>query len=157
MSTMARQAPSHLESRGPGRVRHLLNTAVALNAFHPVMEVHLMREIDEIRKALESDPLNRCLVFPIRQELLRFRCFFLEVLMASHAELHGRDTGNGRYLRITMAKQTGHLQLTSMQFVAEGYRLDVLGRTVCGPAGIEPSYDQRDASTRKEDDGRLAD
>lgn len=105
---------------------HVLHSTMTVHAFHPMMEMHLVCEIDKIREALESDPLNRCLVFPIRQKLLRFRCVFLEVLMASHAELHGRDTGNARYGCIAMAKQAGHLQLTSMKLVAERDRLDVL-------------------------------
>ena len=76
-------------------MRHLLHSAVAVDTFHSMMEVHLMRKIDEIRKALESDPLNRHLMFPIPQKFLGFRGFFPEVLVASHAQLHGRDTGDG--------------------------------------------------------------
>jgi hypothetical protein len=44
-----------------------------------------MRKIDEIRKALESDPLNRRPIFPIAQKFRGFWCFFPEVLVASHA------------------------------------------------------------------------
>jgi hypothetical protein len=130
---------------------------MALGTFHSVMEMHLMRKIDEIRKALESDPLNQRPIFPILQKFLGFGCFFPEVLVASHAELHGRDTGNGGYVRIAMAKQTGYLQLTGMEFVAERHGLNVLCRTVSGPAGVQQSYDQRDASADKENDRRFPD
>jgi hypothetical protein len=75
-------------------VRHLLHSPMTLNAFHSVMEMHLMRKIDEIRKALESDPPNRRPIFPIAQKFLGFGCFFPEVLVASHTHLHGRDTGD---------------------------------------------------------------
>jgi hypothetical protein len=54
-----------------------------------------------------------------------------------------------------MAKQTGYLQLTGMEFVAERHRLNVLRCTVGGPAGIQQSYDQREASEDKENDCRF--
>ncbi len=44
-----------------------------------------MRKIDEIWKALESDPLNRRPIFPIPQKFRSFGCFFPQVLVASHA------------------------------------------------------------------------
>lgn len=156
LSAVAGQTPPHFEGRGPGRIRHIFHVTIAVHAFHPMVKMHLVREIDEIRKALESDPLNRRLVFPIRQKLLGFRCFFLEVLMASHAELQGRDTGDGRYASVTMAKETGHFQLPGMKFVAEPDRLDVLLRTVCRPAGIEQSYDERDSAEGEDDEYRRA-
>jgi hypothetical protein len=56
-----------------------------------------------------------------------------------------------------MAKQTGYLQLTGMEFVAERHGLNVLRRTVGSPAGIQQSYDQRDASADKENDRRFPD
>lgn len=93
--SMAGQTPSHFEARSPGCVRHLLHSAMTVDTFHSMMEMHLMRKIDEIRKALEPDPLNRRPIFPIPQKFLGFGCFFPEVLVASHAELHGRDTGDG--------------------------------------------------------------
>jgi len=66
-----------------------------MQAFHSVMEMHLMREIDEIRQALESDPLNWGLTFPIPQKFLHFEAFLFEILMTSHAQAQGRDSGDG--------------------------------------------------------------
>lgn len=64
---------------------HLLHPPMTLHTFNSVMEMHLMRKIDEIRKALESDPLNRRPVFPVPQKFYSFGCLFPQVLVASHA------------------------------------------------------------------------
>lgn len=66
-----------------------------MQAFHTVMKMHLVREIDEIRQALESDPLNRGLAFPMPQKFLHFGAFLFEILMTSHAQAEGRDSGDG--------------------------------------------------------------
>jgi hypothetical protein len=76
-------------------VGHLLHSSMTLHTLHSVMEMHLMRKIDEIREALESDPLNRRPIFPIPQKFRGFWCFSTEVLVASHTDLHRRDTGDG--------------------------------------------------------------
>lgn len=56
-----------------------------------------------------------------------------------------------------MAEQTGYLQLTRMELVVERHRLNILRRTVGGPAGIQKSDDQRDASEDKKNDRRFTD
>jgi hypothetical protein len=47
--------------------------------------------------------------------------------------------------------------LTGMELMAERHGLNVLRRAVGGPAGIQQSYNQRDASADKENDRRFPD
>ena len=88
---MARDAPSHLQCGGPGCGGHLLHVSVTGRALQPVGEMTLMGEVDEIRKALQSNLRDRALFLPVIEQCLDACAPAVNVLVTSHAELHARD------------------------------------------------------------------
>jgi len=64
---------------------HLLDAAVTVSALHPSLDVHLVREVDEIRQALQAHPWNRFFSLPLSHELLHFRMSGVHGTMAAHA------------------------------------------------------------------------
>lgn len=92
---MTGQAPAHLISGGARRISHAFHSSMAIGALQSRAEVHLMGEVDKIRKTLEPDPWNRLTLFPICQEGVGVRSLRVEVTMTTQAQLHGRNPGRG--------------------------------------------------------------
>lgn len=122
---MARQAPSHFICGCAGRIGHLFDMAVTGDALEAMSHMPFVREVDKVRKTLETPPRYGYLLLPVIQEGGSVRCFGGQVLMATHAEVHGRDAGGGGLLGKPMAVEAVDLEAPRVQLVAEAHGLRV--------------------------------
>ena len=91
----------------------------------------LMTEVNEIRKIIDLDPRDGLSRFPVVDKLLDLWLFFPDVLVATHAKLHGRHTCDNGFARIDMTIEAVDFIVACMDLVTEINRLNRRGvRTV---------------------------
>ena len=113
--------------------------AVTGDALEAVTQMAFVCEVDKVRKALETPPRYGDLLLPVIQQSGSVCCFRRQILMATHAQLHGRDAGGGRLLCKPMAVQAIDVEAPRVQFMAEAQRLRVGTDQVGASLGIEQS------------------
>src|SRR5579884_2009415 len=141
---MAADTPSHFICRRSRRLRHLSDLAMAIGAFESGAQMHLVREMDKIGKALKPHPRNRLLLVPVGQKLVDLRCFVLERFVTHHADVDGRDRCSRGNICPAMTKKTVDLQLPCVNLMAEGDRLSILPPQIGASLGVEEADYQRD-------------
>ena len=113
--------------------------AVTGDALEAMGTMPFVREVNEVREALETSPRDRDLLLPVIQQRGSLRCFGGQVLMTTHAQLHGRDAGGGRLFGKPMAIETIDLESPGVQLMAEAQGLRIRADQIGASLGIEQS------------------
>src|SRR5262249_24108743 len=123
---VARQAERHVERLFLMYLDHLINAAVATDAAYARGNMCLVIEVHEIGKLVDLDPGNRLTSGVALPNRLQTRAGRLHLGMAVHAGLRGRDRRIRRLVNGVVTIETVDAQLSRMQLVAVGDRLDRL-------------------------------
>lgn len=118
------QAPAHLDLDGPGDMRHGGHFAVAGGADEAGADMHHVREINVVRRPVDSVPGDRLLFFPILNQFLDFRSVLGDEQVAGPAISHCRDAGNRGPGSVTVTEEARDGVVACMHFMTEGDRLD---------------------------------
>jgi len=135
--SMTINAPAHLEFRDRNQISDVrvrdeielvdfFDRPVAGLAFDARLDVAVMPKLDVLGKAMNLDPFDRLLLFPmIFQDSNAFDLivFGRKLRMTAHAEFDGGNAGGLGFVRPRMAVETVDLELTGMMLVAERNRL----------------------------------
>src|SRR5512143_1963309 len=105
MPAMAVQAPTHLDLDRAGDTLHSRYAAVAVCAGEASANMHHVREIDVIRNAVDPDPGDRLLFFPVIHQFLDFRGVLSNEQVAGAAVSNRGNAGDSRFWGITMAEE----------------------------------------------------
>lgn len=89
-----------------------------------------MREIHEVRQALEPHPWNGMLLFPIPRQFLEFLRPAGNIPMTGHTQLHRGNPGDGRLSSMPVTVETIDPERPRVQLMTEGDGLPVLGREI---------------------------
>ena len=121
--TMTVKAPLHAEWFDLMNDFHRVDPAMAFNTAHASIHMSSMIEVRVIRKIMNSNPLDghaRVVAFIQRLELGAVR---MNLKMAVHAGLSGRDGCMGAVFNRVVAVATVDTKFTCMHGMAEGDRL----------------------------------
>jgi len=108
-------------------------------ASHLCDYVSFVAEVNEIRQIIDFYPEDRPSLFPVMDKLLDLLVVFPDVLVASHAKLHGRNPRDNGPAGVDMAIETIDLVVTRMELMAE---IDGLQR--CPLVRVQPENDYND-------------
>ena len=121
---------------------HGLHAAVAGPTVDAGSQMMVMREVDMIRKSLQSDPGDRLAFLPVRFHLPGFDRFVCEVAVARHTELHAGNSRGRRLVGGPVAIQTVDRELPGVEGMTEGHRLPVLHGKIGARGRVEqPNHD----------------
>lgn len=125
---------------------------MTLGAFQSGVEVHFVREPDEIGETLRANPWNRLLVVPVGQELFRLRGLLPQRSMAGHADVNGGNRGGSRNGGPAMAKEAINLQRSRVALMAEGDRLARIRGEIGARLGVKNTENDRNTDDEKRDE-----
>ncbi len=120
---MAVQAPLHLQRHVLVHQRHLVDTAMAALAAYPFVDMDAVIEIDEVRKIMNTCPLDRDAVAIARAHRLEHLRIGPDLRMAAHTGLGRGKPRKPVLLDRCMAVATVDPQTTHMMLMAEWHRL----------------------------------
>ena len=116
---MAVEAPVHVESIDTPSERHLIDAAVTGGAANAFVDVDAMIEVNESRQIVHARPLNRS----ARAETLSYRlqrgAVGPDLRVAVHADLGGRNTGEGAIFDGCVAISAINAVVPDVVFVTE--------------------------------------
>jgi len=124
MLLMTFQAPAHFDIYLTGDALHRSDFTVAGVADESRANMHHMREIDMIRHAIDPDPGDRFLIFPVRHQLFDLRRLRCDEQMTGTTVRNRGDTGDPGFQSCAMTVETGDGVVAGMFLMAECYGLD---------------------------------
>ncbi len=134
---------------------HFIDLPVTAHTTDATVHMNRMVEIGMLRRLVDLHPFQWLAALPGVPHQLEFRAVRLDLRMAVHADLSGRNVGVGCCLHVGMAVPTIHSELAGVDLVGKG---DGLGRLVSNPhiLGIEiipnPGTDTAAQHDQAEDD-----
>lgn len=127
---MAIEAPAHAEGLIGAHDRHLVDTAVAIDAAHAFVDVCAVVEVGKVGELVDANPLDRLTGLVSIHNFLNFsRAGFgarLDQGVAIHARLGRGDPAVATLFHIEVAIAAIHTEFAGVQLVAEGDRLNRL-------------------------------
>src|SRR3990172_9282264 len=117
------QAPAHLQRSKLVDLVHRLHRPVALLAAHAGAHVALMREVNEVRHAVDSNPGNGLALLPVGRQLAHLRLPYAHQGVTAHAGLNRRNPRHRAAPGVGVTILAGNLFLPGVQLVAEEYGL----------------------------------
>ena len=152
---MTIETPPHCQRRARAHQRHLAHRAVAGRAADAFCDVNRMIEIGVIGQPVYFVPCDRLVVGKAPPDGLQHFRVGIELRVAGHTGVGGRNAGNGRPLDSGVTVAAVHAEAADMMFVAEGNRLrqrDVLIRNVRGPHDPVCNRDGKKRNDRDRDE-----
>ena len=154
-SAMTVHAPAHIHGRELIDLVHLANVTMASLAGHALGNVTLVREVDEVRQFVNTNPLNRRPFAVMLLNLLNMGAVRFNDRVTVHAHIDGRHRSMTRLFDPHMAIGTGHLVIAGMQLMTEWNGL-FRNITLIGSSRIEelrsPSADCHDKNSQNQND-----
>jgi len=123
---MTGEAESHVERLFLMNFDFLIDAPVAFDAAHSRRDVRLVVKIDEVGEPVNLNPRNRLAGRETLPDHFEARAGRLDLGVAVHAGLRGRDCGVGGFVDRIVTIEAVQAQLARMQFMAVRYRLDRL-------------------------------
>ncbi len=120
---VAVQTPRHRMRLSVVDDLHLIHLPVAAHAAHASVYMHRVMEIRIVGGLVDLHPLDGFAGLPRIPHQLEFRILALDLRMAVHADLSGRDVRIRRSLDVRMAIAAIHPQLSGMDLVGKRDRL----------------------------------
>jgi len=121
---MAGDAISHIQSAGLKDSLHGFYRSVAGLTFYAFGHMLLMAEVNKIWHVVDPNPLDRTTGFVFLAKFYHLSLACGHYVVASHADVHGRNGCMGGAFGMSVAVQTGNLVVSGVDFVAKRDRLD---------------------------------
>src|SRR5579871_4659227 len=151
---MTAETPAHGERFGAIGEGHGGNWPVAGRAADPFRDMDAVVEIDIIRNAIDTRPVQRLMLRETVANRLQDSRIGPDLGMTGHADTRGRQTGKRGALDACMAITAVEPQAADMVFVAERHRLSRDNVLLCGVRGLPICVGQTNRRDWDKDDGR---
>jgi hypothetical protein len=149
---VAIQAPLHIQRRSLEHQRHIVNRTVASGATDAFIDVNAVIEINVVRKAMHSDPLDGLIGAITFANWLKISDVVEEHGMAIHAGFRRRDASEGGILDARVTVTTIDAIVSDVMLVAELNRL-IASHPLIGDVGRSGNDQHRRESKTGEDRG----
>ena len=154
MPAMTVQAPTHLDLDRAGDTLHSCHVAMAVCAGEASANMHHMREIDEVRHAVNPDPGDGFFFIPIHHKLFDLRGVLSNEQVAGAAVSNRGNAGDCGLWGIAMTEEARDSVVAGMLLMAEGDRLD---RRAIPEIERQNVHERKDGENSDKDDEQPAD